>query len=288
MGITLVISRCLMERMTMKTYPVFILYLRKSVRISHCVPPTRLACPASKATQNDSKVVHEAGIPAIGGSCLPMKQKRIITDPPTSITGVLPKPLGKARAEQWDQPALSGASEWVMESGIHDSEMCRLYVKGKALQPHEWSLDHIAAMFHIDEYVKSLPGLPKNLVACHDNPDWMTEVIKNFNVNPSGIPLNLQLEGLHLRANEIALLKGGTMSHFRVHDDLLPLVWENPFYTPPSVGEPMDQDEPVPEHTPSQPTAGSSSLADRLDYGEEGSSPAPQLMSMTSGNALAI
>ncbi|KIJ38359.1 hypothetical protein M422DRAFT_259012 [Sphaerobolus stellatus SS14] len=65
-------------------------------------PPTRLACPASKTTHNDSKVICEAGIPAIGGYRLPMKQKRIIADPPTSITGLLPKPLGKLRAERWD------------------------------------------------------------------------------------------------------------------------------------------------------------------------------------------
>ncbi|KIJ52855.1 hypothetical protein M422DRAFT_242793 [Sphaerobolus stellatus SS14] len=42
------------------------------------------------------------------------------------------------------------------------------------------------------------------------------------------------------------------MNQFRVHDDLVPLVWESPFYYP-------------------LPTAGSSSLADRLDYGEGGS-----------------
>ncbi|KIJ31041.1 hypothetical protein M422DRAFT_267362 [Sphaerobolus stellatus SS14] len=191
-------------------------------------PPTRLACPASKTIWNDSKVVCEAGIPAIVGSHLPMKQKRIIADPPTSITG----PLGKVRAEQWDQPALRGASEWVMESDIYDSEMCRLYIEGKAMQPHKQSPYHTAAMFCINKYVRLLPGLPKNLVAHHDNPDWMTEVVQSFNANPSGIPRNLQLE----------------------------------VYI---VEEPMDQDEADPEPTLSQPTAGSSSLADRLDYGEE-------------------
>ncbi|KIJ53065.1 hypothetical protein M422DRAFT_243036 [Sphaerobolus stellatus SS14] len=56
---------------------------------------------------------------------------------------------------------------------------------------------------------------------------------------------------------------------FHVHDDLLPLVQGSPFYIIPNVGEPMDQDEPDLEHTLSQPTAGSSSLANRLDYGED-------------------
>ncbi|KIJ38605.1 hypothetical protein M422DRAFT_258721 [Sphaerobolus stellatus SS14] len=62
-------------------------------------PPTRLACPVSKTSKNISKVVQEAGIPAIGGTCTSSKQTRIITDPPVSITGVLPKPLGRVRAE---------------------------------------------------------------------------------------------------------------------------------------------------------------------------------------------
>ncbi|KIJ33067.1 hypothetical protein M422DRAFT_265100 [Sphaerobolus stellatus SS14] len=134
-------------------------------------PPTRLARPAINTTRNDYKV-------------------RIIADPPASITGVLPKPLGKSRAERWDQPTLRGASERVMESDIHDSEMRRLYVKGKALQPHERSPDHTAAMFHINEYAKSLPSLSKDLVTRHDDPDWMTEAIQSFNANPSGIPRN--------------------------------------------------------------------------------------------------
>ncbi|KIJ40443.1 hypothetical protein M422DRAFT_256690 [Sphaerobolus stellatus SS14] len=239
----------------------------------------------------------------------PTKTKKDRHRSPVSITGVLPRPLGKARAEQWDQPALRGASEWIMEHGIHDSEMRRLYIE----------------------------------VARHNDPDWMTEVIQSFNANPSGVPRNLQFEGLHvnindanvwywvnlikskyrgaeaevllqsifstpcparytiphnqklnkgifsywlgcevgvtlelaqeklepyficrstrtiwneitlrsqLQANEIASLKGGIMNH---------------------VGEPMDQDETDPEPTLIQPTAGSSSLADRLDYGEGGS-----------------
>ncbi|KIJ43228.1 hypothetical protein M422DRAFT_253434 [Sphaerobolus stellatus SS14] len=128
-------------------------------------PPAKLAHPAGKTNRNDSKVVHEAGIPAIGGSCLPTTQKRIIADPPAFVTGVLPKPLGKSRVEHWDQPTLRGTSDWVMESDVHDSEMCRLYVEGRALQPHEWFPDHTVVIFHIDEYARFLPGLPKNLVA---------------------------------------------------------------------------------------------------------------------------
>ncbi|KIJ28605.1 hypothetical protein M422DRAFT_270110 [Sphaerobolus stellatus SS14] len=333
----------------------------------------------SKTNWNNSKVVHEAGIPTIGGSHILTIQKRIIADPPASLTGLLPKPLGK--------------------SDVHDSEMHRLYVKGRALQPHEQSSDHTAVIFCIDEYARSMPSLPKNLMARHDDPNWMTDVIQSFNMNPSGIPQILHLEGLHvnvndadvwywlnlikpkhhgaeaettlqsifstverwdqliagqwkrndnpflcsqasvrytihhnqkfdrgtftywlgckagvtpgfareklepyfvhrvtklicneitlrsqLRANEIALLKGGSMNQFRVHEDLLPLVRESPFYIPPNVGEPMDQDESDPEPTPSQPTAGSSSLADRLVMEKKAFSPAPQLMPVTSRN----
>ncbi|KIJ25021.1 hypothetical protein M422DRAFT_274096 [Sphaerobolus stellatus SS14] len=349
-------------------------------------PPVKLARPGGKSSRNDSKVVHEAGIPAIGGSRLPPTPKRIIADPPASITGVLPRPLGKSWAEHWDQPTLRGASDWVMESNVHDSEMRRLYIEGRALQPHERSLDHTVVIFRIDEYAKSLPGLPRGLMVRPDDPDWMINVVQTFNVNPSGIPRNLRLEGVHinvddadvwywlnlikpkfrgaeaevllqsifstvgkwdqmiagqwkrndnpflcsptparykihrnqkfdrkafaywlgceagvtpnmardklepyfvrqvtktvwnevtlrsqLRANEIALLKGGLMNQFRVHDDLLPLVRGSPYYFPPSVGEPMDQDETDPESNSIQHTAGSSSLADRLDYGEGGS-----------------
>ncbi|KIJ43481.1 hypothetical protein M422DRAFT_253374 [Sphaerobolus stellatus SS14] len=73
------------------------------------------------------------------------------------------------------------------------------------------------------------------------------------------------------RANEITSLKGGFLNQFCAHDDLLPLMQGSPFYYPSSMGEPMDQDESDPEPTLSQPTVGSSSLADRLDYGEGGS-----------------
>ncbi|KIJ28093.1 hypothetical protein M422DRAFT_270671 [Sphaerobolus stellatus SS14] len=330
-------------------------------------PPVKLGCPGGKSSRNSSKVVDEAGIPAIGGSRLPPTPKQIIADPPASITRVLPRPLGKSRAERWDQSALRGVSDWVMESDVHDSEMCRLYIEGRALQPHEQSSDHTAVIFRIDEYAKSSPGLPRGLLVRPDDPDWMINVIQTFNANPSGIPRNLRLEAkfrgaeaevllqsifstvgkwdqmiasqwkrndspflcsptparykihcnqkfdrkafaywlgcevgvapnmaqnklepyfvrlvtkiiwnkvtLHsqLRANEIASLKGGLMNQFRVHDDLLPLVRDSPYYFPPSVGEPMDQDETDPESNPIQHTAGLSSLADRLDYGEGGS-----------------
>ncbi|KIJ36840.1 hypothetical protein M422DRAFT_260707 [Sphaerobolus stellatus SS14] len=62
----------------------------------------------------------------------------------------------------------------------------------------------------------------------------------------------------YFMANEIASLKGGTMNHFHVHDDLLPF------------GGTYGSGEPDPELIPIQHT-GSSSLADRLDYGEGGS-----------------
>ncbi|KIJ53157.1 hypothetical protein M422DRAFT_242279 [Sphaerobolus stellatus SS14] len=349
------------------------------------IPSNSRAHITSKKSRNGSQVIREAGIPAIGGYRPSPKQKRIIADPPASITGVLPKPLGKSRAERWDQPAFRGTSEWILEHDVHDAEMRRLYAEAKAVPPHQQTPDHMVVMLRIDEYARSLPGLPRNLVARHDDPDWMTEVIQSFNSNPSGVPRNLRLEGLHvnvddadvwywvnlikpkyrgaeaesllqhifssigrwdklvagrwkrndspflcspaparfeiphhqkldtsqfaywlgcdagvtpdlareklkpyfirrstrtiwnevtlrslLRANEIASLKGSAMNHFRVHDDLLPLVQGSPFYSPPKVGEPMDQDEPDPEPIPIQHT-GSSSLADRLDYGEGGS-----------------
>ncbi|KIJ42771.1 hypothetical protein M422DRAFT_253853 [Sphaerobolus stellatus SS14] len=154
-------------------------------------PPAKLAHPVGKSNRNNSKVVHEAGIPAIGGSRLPPTPKRIIADPPASITRILPRPLGKSRAEGWDQPTLTGASDWVMESDVHDSEMCRLYIEGRVLQPHKWSSDHTAVIFRIDEYAKSLPRLPRGLMVHPDDPDWMINVIQTFNANPSGIPRNL-------------------------------------------------------------------------------------------------
>ncbi|KIJ49041.1 hypothetical protein M422DRAFT_246824 [Sphaerobolus stellatus SS14] len=204
---------------------------------------------ASKKSQNDTQVVREAGIPAIGGYRPPPKQRRIVADPPASITGVLPKPLGKSRAERWDQPAFRGTSEWILEQDVHDSEMRRLYAEAKALPPHQRTPDHTAVMFHLDEYARSLPGLPRNLVIHHDDPDWMADVIQSFNSNPSGVPRNLRLEGLHVNVDDAD---------------------GSPFYFPPTVEEPMDQDEADPEPIPIQHT-GSSSLADRLDYGEGGS-----------------
>ncbi|KIJ44639.1 hypothetical protein M422DRAFT_251934 [Sphaerobolus stellatus SS14] len=88
-------------------------------------PPTRLACTVDKSHRNDIKVIPEAGIPAIGSSRFHTTHKRIIADPPASTTG----------------PALRGTANWVMESDVHDSEMCQLYVEGRALQPHLQSSD---------------------------------------------------------------------------------------------------------------------------------------------------
>ncbi|KIJ25440.1 hypothetical protein M422DRAFT_273579 [Sphaerobolus stellatus SS14] len=334
-------------------------------------PSTRLAHTVGKSHRNNVKVVPESGIPAIGSSRFHSTHKRIIANPPASITGVLPKPLGKVRAVHWDQPALRGAADWVMESDVHDSEMHRLYIEGRALQPHLRSSDHTAVMFHIDEYARSLPGLPRNLVVRHNKPDWMINVVQTFNTNPSGIPRNLRLEGLHVNVDdadvwywfnlikpkfrgtdtEIVLQlifstvgkwdqmisgqwkkndspflcsppparyeihcqqkfdwrefaywlgvytgvtpalarnklepyfvhhglveKCGFMNQFRVHDALLPLVRESPYYFPPSVEKAMDQDETDPDPNPIQHAAGSSSLADRLDYGEGGSFSCP-------------
>ncbi|KIJ44995.1 hypothetical protein M422DRAFT_251641 [Sphaerobolus stellatus SS14] len=100
-------------------------------------PPTRIVRPMSKPRRKDTKIVPEAGLPAIGSSRFPNTHKRIIADPPTSITGVLPKPLGKTHAEHWDQPALRGASDWVMKSDIHDSPECGNHVVKNLLQPGE-------------------------------------------------------------------------------------------------------------------------------------------------------
>ncbi|KIJ43651.1 hypothetical protein M422DRAFT_252890 [Sphaerobolus stellatus SS14] len=312
------------------------------------VPPNSRACITSKKSRNDSQVVREAGIPAIGAIA-----------PPQNIRGSLPilPPLSQGYyPNHW--PAFRGASEWILEQDVHDAEMRRLYAEAKALPPHQRTPDHTAVMLRIDEYARSLPGLPRNLVARHDDPDWMTDVIQSFNSNPSEVPRNLRLEGLHvnvddadiwywvnlikpkfrgakaesledgrnwllvggrgttasssaarlrrgcdtgvtpklareklepyfiqrstrtiwnkvtlrslLRANEIASLKGVAMNHFHVHDDLLPLVQGSPFYSPPMMGEPMDQDELDDEPILIQHT-GSSSLANRLDYGEGGS-----------------
>ncbi|KIJ47820.1 hypothetical protein M422DRAFT_248394 [Sphaerobolus stellatus SS14] len=80
------------------------------------------------------RVIPEAGVPAIGGSHLPYEtQKKVYADPPTSITGVLPKPLGKVKAECWDQPALRGASEWILDHSVQDSKIRQLYREGKTL-----------------------------------------------------------------------------------------------------------------------------------------------------------
>ncbi|KIJ51803.1 hypothetical protein M422DRAFT_244160 [Sphaerobolus stellatus SS14] len=166
------------------------------------ISPNSHAGITSKKSRNNSQVICKAGIPAIGDYHPSPKQKRIVADPPASITGVLPKPLGKSRAERWDQPAFRGASEWILEQDVHDAEMRRLYAEAKALPPHQWTPDHMAVMFRIDKYTQSLPGLPRNLVAHHDDPDWMTDVIQSFNLNPSGVPQNLRLEGLHVNVDD--------------------------------------------------------------------------------------
>ncbi|KIJ48796.1 hypothetical protein M422DRAFT_247153 [Sphaerobolus stellatus SS14] len=74
-------------------------------------PHLKPTCPTSNKVKNVPKVIPKAGIPAIGCSPLLLKtQKRIIADPPASITGVLPKTLSKVQAEHWDQPALRGGT----------------------------------------------------------------------------------------------------------------------------------------------------------------------------------
>ncbi|KIJ29028.1 hypothetical protein M422DRAFT_269644 [Sphaerobolus stellatus SS14] len=247
-------------------------------------PPAKLAHPVGKSRWNESKVIHEAGIPAIGGSHLPPAPERIIADPPTAITGVLPRPLGKTWAECWDQPAL-------------------LYIKGRALQPHLQSPDHTVVTW-------SSP----NLVVRHNDPDWMNNVVQAFNTNPSRILRNLHLEDLHVniddadvwywlnlikpkfRGAEAEVLLHSIFSTVGKWDQMINGQWkrnDNLFLCSPtparyplncnqkfdrhafaywlSVGEPMDQDETDPEPNPIQHPDGSSSLADRLDYGEGGS-----------------
>ncbi|KIJ28132.1 hypothetical protein M422DRAFT_270631 [Sphaerobolus stellatus SS14] len=140
------------------------------------IPPNSRARITSKKSRNDSQVIREAG--------------------------VLPKPLGKSRAERWDQPAFRGTSEWILEQDVHDAKMRRFYAEAKALPPHQQTPDHTAVMLRIDEYAWWLPGLPRNLVARHDDPDWMTDVIQSFNSNPSGVPRNLRLEGLHINVDD--------------------------------------------------------------------------------------
>ncbi|KIJ46984.1 hypothetical protein M422DRAFT_249265 [Sphaerobolus stellatus SS14] len=112
--------------------------------------------------------------------------------------------------------------------------MHRLYIECRALQPHLRSPDHTVVILRIDEYVRSLPGLPRNLVVHHDDPNWMIDVVQATWSRP---------EGLHVNVDDADVC----------------------------VGEPMDQDETDPEPNPIQHTAGSSSLANRLDYGEGGS-----------------
>ncbi|KIJ40502.1 hypothetical protein M422DRAFT_256463 [Sphaerobolus stellatus SS14] len=221
-------------------------------------PPTKLAHPVGKSNWNDSKVVHEAGIPAIGGSCLPLTQKGSLL--------ILPPPSLEYYPGHW--PTLRGVSDWVMESDVHDSEMHRLYIEGRALQPHEQSSDHTAVIFHIDKraftyWLGCEAGVTPDLAQDNLEPYFVRRVTKTI---WNKVTLRSQLW-----ANKIASLKGGIVNQFHVHDDLTPLIQESPYYFPPSVGEPMNQDESDPEPTLKQPPVGSSSLADRLDYGEGGS-----------------
>ncbi|KIJ26723.1 hypothetical protein M422DRAFT_272184 [Sphaerobolus stellatus SS14] len=182
-----------------------------------------------KHTKNTGKGVPKTGIPAIEGIRTSTKQNRVTTDPPTSITGVLPKPL----VGKWDQ-LITG--RWKRNDIPF---LCSLAPARYTIQ-HNQKFDRGTFAYWLGCEVEVTPDLARDKLKPYF-------------------------------ANEIASLKGGIMNQFRVHDDLLPLMQESPFYFPPSVGEPLDQDESDPEPTLSQPTADSSSLADRLDYGEGGS-----------------
>ncbi|KIJ48352.1 hypothetical protein M422DRAFT_247681 [Sphaerobolus stellatus SS14] len=73
-----------------------------------------------------------------------------------------------------------------------------LYREGKALPPHECTLDYNAAIFHIDEHVRSLPDLTTALLVRSNDPLWMMDVVHTFNKNPSGVPRNLRTEGAYV------------------------------------------------------------------------------------------
>ncbi|KIJ46601.1 hypothetical protein M422DRAFT_249752 [Sphaerobolus stellatus SS14] len=138
MGIALVTSPHRTVRAMMKTVEVFLHCLRKFLRTYQYALPPNLPAPWASHTGTNLRLF--------------MRQESLLLET-----------LGKVRAERWDQPALQGMSDWIMETDIHDSEMCRLYIEDRALQPHLWSLDHTAVIFHIDEYARSLPGLPGTL-----------------------------------------------------------------------------------------------------------------------------
>ncbi|KIJ22345.1 hypothetical protein M422DRAFT_277260 [Sphaerobolus stellatus SS14] len=132
-------------------------------------------------------------------------------------------------------------------------------------------------------------------MVCHDDPDWMINVVQTFNVNPSGIPRNLRLEGLHVNIDDASIwywfnlikpkFRGADaeialqsiFSTVGKWDQMISGQWkknDSPFLCSPppaSVEEAMDQDETDPDPNPIQHAAGSLSLADRQDYGEGGS-----------------
>ncbi|KIJ53427.1 hypothetical protein M422DRAFT_242587 [Sphaerobolus stellatus SS14] len=229
------------------------------------VPPTNCARPASKHFRNDSKVIHEAGIPAIGGYHLPPKQKRIVTNPPASITGVLPKPLGlhvnvdNANVWYWVnliKPKYRRAeAEVLLQYFFSSVGRWDQLVTGQSKRNDSHS--SVALLLR-----GTLYPVTRSSIRATSPTGWAVRLRTIWNE----VTLHSQL-----RANEIASLKGGIMNQFHVHDDLISLVRESPFYFSPSMGEPMDQDETDPEPNLIQHPAGSSSLADRLDYGEGGS-----------------
>ncbi|KIJ53256.1 hypothetical protein M422DRAFT_242384 [Sphaerobolus stellatus SS14] len=234
-------------------------------------PPAKLARPVGKINRNDSKVIHEAGIPAIGGSHLPPPPKRIIANPPASITGVLPKPLEGLHinvddADIWYwlnliKPKHCGAEAEVLLQSIFSA-----VGKWDQMIAGQWKRN--------DSPFLCSPTPARYKI--HRNQKFGRNAFTYWLGCEAGVTPNLARDKLEpYFANEITLLKGGPMNQFWVHDDLLPLIQESPFYYPPSTEEPMDQDEPDPEPTLSQPMVGSSSLANRLDYGEGGSFTCP-------------
>ncbi|KIJ43570.1 hypothetical protein M422DRAFT_253152 [Sphaerobolus stellatus SS14] len=216
--------------------------------------------------------------------------KRVYADPPTSITGVLPKPLGKFRAEQWDQSALRGASEWILDHSVQDTEMRCLYREGKLLQSHECTPDHNATIFHINNHVRSLPDLTTSLLVCDNDPNWMADIVCNFDKNPSGVPQHLHTEGVFVNVDDINIWYWVNLMKPKFHGaeagNVLQLIFSTPGRWSQLVAghwkkkdsntgnEPMDQDIHPPDQDQDQHDAGPSSLADYIDYsGEEFSKP---------------
>ncbi|KIJ38044.1 hypothetical protein M422DRAFT_259449 [Sphaerobolus stellatus SS14] len=206
-------------------------------------PPTKLA---HKSHQNESKVVHEAGIP------------------PGFLETFVSKPKFRdAEAELLLQSIFSTVVKWdQMITGQwkrNDSLFLCSPTPARYQINHNQKFNRRAFAYWLGCDTGVTPALAQDKL----KPYFVRRATKTI---WNEVTLRSQL-----RANEIASLKGNPMNQFRVHDDLLPLVRESPYYFPPSVGEPMDQDEVDPEPNPIQHTTGSSSLADRLDYGEGGS-----------------